>query len=230
VYHQVVRLLLVEDEPGIQGFLQRSLTEAGYQVEAAGDGRTAERLAIESNHDALIVDLGLPDQDGLALILRLRHLGLSAPVLILSARRSVDDRVRGLEQGGDDYLTKPFALAELLARLRNLVKRNNAPAPEPTRLRVLDLELDLLKREASRGGELLTLTAQEFVLLEFLCRNAGRVVTRSMILDQVWGMRIQPETNVVDVHIYRLRGKVDAIGHGPLIRTLRGIGYVLRDH
>jgi DNA-binding response OmpR family regulator len=224
-----MRLLLVEDEVEIQSFLQRSLAEAGYQVEAAGDGKTAERLAIETEHDALIVDLGLPDQDGLTLILRLRQLGLGTPVLILSARRSVDDRVRGLEQGGDDYLTKPFALAELLARLRNLVKHNKSSSAEATRLRVLDLELDLLRREATRSGEILNLTPQEFVLLEYLCRNAGRVVTRSMILDEVWGMRIQPDTNVVDVHIYRLRGKVDTDGRRPLIRTLRGVGYVLRD-
>jgi len=224
-----MRLLLVEDEVEIQGFLQRSLAEAGYQVEAAGDAKTAERMTIESTHDVLIVDLGLPDEDGLSLILRLRQLGLRAPVLILSARRSVDDRVRGLEQGGDDYLTKPFALAELLARLRNLVKRNSSSITEATRLRVLDLELDLLRREASRSGEILNLTPQEFVLLEYLCRNAGRVVTRSMILDEVWGMRIQPDTNVVDVHIYRLRGKVDTDGRRPLIRTLRGVGYVLKD-
>jgi DNA-binding response OmpR family regulator len=224
-----MRVLLVEDEVEIQSFLQRSLTEAGYQVEAAGDARTAERMTIESTHDVLVVDLGLPDEDGLSLILRLRQLGLRAPVLILSARRSVDDRVRGLEQGGDDYLTKPFALAELLARLRNLVKRNNSSVAEAARLRVLDLELDLLRREASRGGEILNLTPQEFVLLEYLCRNAGRVVTRSMILDEVWGMRIQPDTNVVDVHIYRLRGKVDTEGRRSLIRTLRGVGYVLKD-
>jgi len=224
-----MRLLLVEDEVEIQSFLQRSLTEAGYQVEAAGDARTAERMTIESAHDVLVVDLGLPDEDGLSLILRLRQLGLRAPVLILSARRSVDERVRGLEQGGDDYLTKPFALAELLARLRNLVKRNGSAVAGATRLRVLDLELDLLRREASRSGEILNLTPQEFVLLEYLCRNAGRVVTRSMILDEVWGMRIQPDTNVVDVHIYRLRGKVDTDGRRPLIRTLRGVGYVLKD-
>jgi DNA-binding response OmpR family regulator len=224
-----MRVLLVEDEVEIQSFLQRSLTEAGYQVEAAGDARTAERMSVESTHDVLVVDLGLPDEDGLSLILRLRQLGLRAPVLILSARRSVDDRVRGLEQGGDDYLTKPFALAELLARLRNLVKRNSSSVAEAARLRVLDLELDLLRREASRSGEILNLTPQEFVLLEYLCRNAGRVVTRSMILDEVWGMRIQPDTNVVDVHIYRLRGKVDTDGRRPLIRTLRGVGYVLKD-
>ena len=223
-----MQLLLVEDEIEIQSFLKRSLAEAGYQVDAAADARTAERLASEGKYDVLIVDLGLPDLDGFALILRLRQLGVTTPVLILSARRSVDDRVRGLEQGGDDYLTKPFALAELLARLRNLMKRN-VTSSEVTRLRVMDLELDLLRREASRSGEVLHLTPQEFTLLEYLCRNPGRVVTRSMILDKVWGMRIQPDTNVVDVHIYRLRGKVDTSGKPPLIRTLRGVGYVLKD-
>src|SRR5450631_101270 len=224
-----MRLLLVEDELEIQGFLKQSLIDAGYQVDAATDGRTAERFATNAVYDVLIVDLGLPDLDGIDLILRLRELGVRSPVLILSARRSVDDRVRGLEQGGDDYLTKPFALAELLARLRNLLKRNSGPSSESMRLRILDLELDLIKRRASRGGEVLNLSPQEFVLLEYLCRNAGRFVTRSMILDQVWGMRIVPDTNVVDVHIYRLRGKVDTEGLQPLIRTLRGVGYVLND-
>jgi DNA-binding response OmpR family regulator len=224
-----MRLLLIEDELEIQSFLKRSLTEAGYQVEAASDGAGAEQLAIEGAHDVLIVDLGLPDIDGIALILKLRQLGVKAPVLILSARRTVDDRVRGLEQGGDDYLTKPFALAELLARLRNLLRRHSVPNTDTTRLRVLDLELDLLRREAYRKEESLQLTPQEFILLEYLCRNAGRVVTRSMILDQVWGMRIQPDTNVVDVHIYRLRSKVDTEGREPLIRTQRGVGYVLKD-
>ncbi len=224
-----MRLLLVEDEVDIRSFLRRSLVEAGFQVQEAADGKSAERLAADGVYDVLIVDLGLPDQDGIGLILRLRQLGVKAPVLILSARRSVDDRVRGLEQGGDDYLTKPFAFAELLARLRNLLKRNSPAAGEATRLRVLDLELDLLRREASRSGQILQLTRQEFVLLEYLCRNAGRVVTRSMILDEVWGMRIQPDTNVVDVHIYRLRSKVDGKGQLPLIRTMRGMGYVLKD-
>lgn len=224
-----MRLLLVEDEQDIQSFLQRSLEEAGYQVDATADGKAAESLASKHGYDILVVDLGLPDCDGISLILRLRQIGVKAPVLILSARRSVDDRVRGLEQGGDDYLTKPFALAELLARLRNLLKRNTPGGSESTRLRVMDLELDLLRREATRSGEVLQLTPQEFVLLEYLCRNAGRVVTRSMILDKVWGMRIQPDTNVVDVHIYRLRGKVDAKSQQPLIRTLRGVGYVLKD-
>jgi DNA-binding response OmpR family regulator len=224
-----MRLLMVEDEHDIQAFLRQALTEAGYTVDVAPDGRAAVAFAKDNQYDILIVDLGLPDQDGITLITHLRQLGVFAPVLILSARRSVDDRVRGLEQGGDDYLTKPFALAELLARLRNLLKRNAPQGGELTRLRVQDLELDLLRREAIRSGNVLQLTPQEFVLLEYLCRNAGRVVTRSMILDKVWGMRIQPDTNVVDVHIYRLRGKVDGNGQAPLIRTLRGVGYVLQD-
>jgi DNA-binding response OmpR family regulator len=228
LYHRHMQLLLVEDDREIQSFLKHALTEAGFRVDLASDALAAVRLALEGGHDVLIVDLGLPDMDGIALILRLRRLGVRAPVLILSARRSVDDRVRGLEQGGDDYLTKPFALAELLARVRNLTKRGAQPA-EPTRLRVLDLEMDLLRREASRSGETLSLTPQEFTLLEYLCRNPGRVVTRSMILDKVWGVRIHPDTNVVDVHIYRLRGKVDREGQPPLIKTLRGVGYVLRD-
>ena len=224
-----MHLLLVEDELEIQNFLKASLTDAGYEVDIAGDGVVAEKFASTRAYDVLIVDLGLPGQDGIDLILRLRRLGVTSPVMILSARRSVDDRVAGLEQGGDDYLTKPFAVAELLARLRNLVKRNAAAvAASPIKLQVGDLELDLLRRRALRGGEVLNLSPQEFVLLEYLCRHAGRVVTRSMLLAEVWGMRIQPDTNVVDVHIYRLRGKVDTEGREPLIKTLRGVGYVLK--
>lgn len=224
-----MRVLLIEDNLEVQDSLKSSLLEAGYQVETARDDKTAERLAAEHRFDALIVDFESPDHDGLGLIKRLRDSGVTAPVMILSSRQSVDDRVRGLE-GGDDYLTKPFALAELLARLRNLLRRSTAANGEATRLRVLDLELDLLRRVATRGGVALTLTPQEFVLLEFLCRNAGTVVTRSMILEQIWGMRTHPDTNVVDVHIYRLRGKVDLDGSRPLIRTMRGVGYTLSDH
>jgi two-component system copper resistance phosphate regulon response regulator CusR len=185
-------------------------------------------LASKHAYHGLIVDLGLPDQDGIDLILQLRRSGVTSPVLILSARRSVDDRVKGLELGGDDYLTKPFAIAELLARMRNLLRRNSSQTEDATRLRICDLELDVLKRRATRGDEVLNLSPQEFVLLEYLCRHAGRVVTRSMLLKEVWGMRIQPDTNVVDVHIYRLRGKIDTVGREPLIKTLRGIGYVLK--
>jgi DNA-binding response OmpR family regulator len=223
-----MRLLVVEDDAAIQGFLKRALTESGFQVDTASDAATGEQKALEGIHDAFIIDLGLPDMDGLALIVRCRAQGISGPVLILSARRSVDERVRGLEQGGDDYLTKPFAFAELLARLRNLLRRSLAPQNDSVHLQAADLQLDLVRHEARRGDHLLQLTPQEFSLLEYLCRNAGRVVTRTMILDHVWRMRIDPATNVVDVHIYRLRSKVDHNASIPLIHTIRGVGYILK--
>src|SRR5580700_1869325 len=224
-----MRLLLVEDDIAIQGFLRRALGEAGYQVDIASDAKTGELRALEGSHDAFIIDLGLPDMDGLDLIARCRAQGSSAPVLILSARRSVDERVEGLERGGDDYLTKPFALAELLARLRNLLRRSSVPQNDSVRLQAADLQLDLVRHEARRGDRALQLTPQEFCLLEYLCRNEGRVVTRTMILDHVWKMRIDPATNVVDVHIYRLRSKVDHDTPRPLIHTIRGVGYVLKN-
>jgi DNA-binding response OmpR family regulator len=225
-----VRLLVVEDDAAIREFLNRGLTEAGYQMDTASDAKSALALAGEDVYDGFIIDLGLPDMDGLDLIGRCRALGHTAPVLILSARRSVDERVRGLEQGGDDYMTKPFALAELLARIRNLLRRGAVPQTEAVRLRVADLELDLVRREARRGTDQVQLTTQEFALLEYLVRNAGRVVTRTMILDRVWRMRIDPATNVVDVQIYRLRNKVDTEGKRPLIHTIRGVGYVLKEN
>ncbi len=224
-----MRVLVIEDDPAIGDFVARSLKEAGYVVDLARTAKDAEILIVEQEYAGIVLDLGLPDRDGFDLMTSLRQQGVTEPVLILSARRSVDDRVRGLEQGGDDYLTKPFAVAELTARLRNLLKRSAGSGAVPTRLRALDLELDLLRREATRGDRVLRLTAQEFALLEYLCRNAGRVVTRSMIMDHVWKVRIDPDTNVVDVHIYRLRNKVDGEGEQPLIRTLRGVGYVLKD-
>lgn len=224
-----MRVLVIEDDLGIAEFVARSLRDAAYVVDVAPSARQAELLVLEQEYDAAILDLGLPDMDGLDLIGNLRRQGFETPVLILSARRSVDDRVRGLEQGGDDYLVKPFAVAELTARVRNLIKRSASAPTATTRYRILDLELDLLRREATRGTRTLRLTSQEFALLEFLCRHAGRVVTRSMILDEVWKMQFTPDTNVVDVHIYRLRSKVDAEGEPPLIKTLRGMGYVLKD-
>ena len=227
-YNGAMRLLVVEDEIEIQSFVKQSLTDAGYEVHTAEDGRAAAVLAANNVYDGMIIDLGLPDLDGIDLILELRKSGVTSPVLILSARRSVDDRVKGLELGGDDYLTKPFAIAELLARMRNLLRRNSLQTEDATRLHVCDLELDMLRRRATRGNEVLNLSPQEFILLEYLCRHAGRIVTRSMLLTDVWGMRIQPDTNVVDVHIYRLRGKIDTEGREPLIKTLRGVGYVLK--
>jgi DNA-binding response OmpR family regulator len=224
-----MRLLVVEDDNTIREFLTRALTESGFGVDASSLGSQAEKLALEGVHDALIVDLTLPDMDGLELIQRLRAQGVSSPVLILSARRSVDERVLGLERGGDDYMTKPFAVAELLARIRALLRRSTPSQSEATRLRVADLEIDLIRREARRSGVEIQLTQQEFALLEYLCRNAGRVVTRAMVLDHVWKMRIDTSTNIVDVHIHRLRSKVDRDAQQPLIRTIRGVGYVLKD-
>jgi two-component system copper resistance phosphate regulon response regulator CusR len=223
-----MRLLVVEDDLAIQSFLERALVNAGYWVDTATNAKTGELKALEGVHDGFIIDLGLPDMDGLDLIARCRAQGNSAPVLILSARRSVDERVKGLERGGDDYLTKPFAIAELLARLRNLLRRSSAPQFDSVRLQVVDLQLNLVSHEARRGDQLLQLTPQEFSLLEYLCRNEGRVVSRAMILDHVWHMRIDPSTNVVDVHIHRLRSKVDYNGFRPLIHTIRGVGYLLK--
>jgi len=223
-----VRLLIVEDDSAIRAFLEQALTEAGYSIDTATNAKSAEIEILKDIHNALIIDLGLPDGDGLDLIQRCRTKGSNAPVLILSARRSVNERVRGLEHGGDDYLTKPFALAELMARLRNLLRRAAPPQEESLRMRLGELKLDLVRREAYRNDRPLGLTPQEFVLLEYLCRNAGRVVTRAMILDQVWQMKIDPATNVVDVHIYRLRTKVDHDTERPLIHTIRGVGYVLK--
>ena len=223
-----MRLLVVEDDRAIRDFVAQALGEAGFAVDVAADAATALELAVEGVHDALVVDLGLPDRDGLELIEGLRGRGVSAPVLILSARRSVEDRVRGLEQGGDDYLPKPFAVAELIARVRALLRRAAGPAAEATTLSVADLELDLVRHEARRGGTLLNLSPREFQILAYLAANAGRVLTRAMILDHVWQMRFDPQTNVVDVHVHRLRGKVDRGGRPPLLQTVRGVGYVLR--
>jgi DNA-binding response OmpR family regulator len=224
-----MRVLIVEDDTAIVACVQDALLGAGYAVDVATSGADAETRAGEQAHDAMVIDLGLPDIDGLELIGRLRARGVTAPFLILSARRSVQERVLGLDHGGDDYLTKPFALAELLARLRVLLRRAHPGGSEPVRLQVADLTLDLIRRQARRGVDDLPLSPQEFALLEYLCRNAGRVVTRTMILDHVWKMRFDPGTNVVDVHIHRLRSKVDRDSEPPLIRTVRGIGYVLGD-
>jgi len=223
-----VRLLIVEDEPEISAFIVQAVRQAGFAADAAADGERALALAEEGVYDAFVIDLGLPDMDGLSVIDGLRGRGVRAPVLILSARRSVEDRVRGLEQGGDDYLPKPFAVAELIARIRALLRRRGDPSAEAATIRVADLEIDRIRHEARRAGQPLSLSHREFQLLAYLAANAGRVLTRSMILDHVWQMRFDPQTNVVDVHVHRLRGKVDRDFDTPLIHTVRAVGYVLK--
>jgi DNA-binding response OmpR family regulator len=222
-----MRLFLIEDDPAIQNFLLRALNEEGYEMDIASSAEEAMRKISDGGHDLFIVDLTLPGMDGLDFIERCRAQGVNAPVLILSARRSVDQRVLGLEKGGDDYLTKPFSLAELLARVRVLLRRGAPSQPSGSQLRVADLEIDLLRREVRRAGRHLPLTSKEFEILAYLCRHTGRIVTRSMILDRIWNMRVDPATNVVGVHMHRLRAKVDGGSDRKLIHTIRGAGYVL---
>jgi len=222
-----MRLLLVEDDDTIAEFLSRGLSDAGFVVDRASDGEHGLRLALEGSHAVAVVDRMLPRLDGLSLIERLRARGHRMPVLILSARRTVDDRVKGLQAGGDDYLVKPFAFAELLARIQALLRRATDQA-EPTRLALHDLTLDLLTREVTRAGRPLQLRPREFVLLEYLMRNAGQVVTRSAILSHVWDYAFDPNTNVVDVLVSRLREKIDRDFQPKLLQTIRGVGYALR--
>ena len=219
-------MLLVEDDPTIAGFVEKGLKEAGFAVDHAADGRDGLTRALGGRYDAAIVDVMLPELGGLALIDALRTKNVRTPVLILSAKRSVDDRVRGLQAGGDDYLTKPFAFAELLARVQALIRRASG-ATEPTRLTVGDLSLDLLTRQVGRGTEKLDLRPREFALLEYLMRNAGRVVSKTSILSHVWGYNFDPNTNVVDVLVSRLRDKIDRPFSVKLLQTVRGVGYVL---
>jgi len=222
-----MRVLIVEDDPTIGDFVAKGLRESGFAVEQAPDGETAVRLATSEPFDAAIMDVMLPRMDGLTVIDTLRARGVRTPVLILSAKRSVDDRVRGLQAGGDDYLTKPFAFAELLARLHALIRRASGTT-EPTRLTHGDLTLDLLTRRVERDGRPIELRPREFALLEYLLRNAGRVVTKTMILSHVWGYSFDPGTNVVDVLVSRLRDKIDRPFPHRLIHTIRGAGYVLK--
>jgi two-component system OmpR family response regulator len=222
-----MRALLVEDDATIAEFVVRGLREAGFAVEHESDGEAGLAAAIRSPYDVAIVDLMLPKRDGLSLIEELRRKGVSTPVLILSARRSVDDRVAGLQTGGDDYLTKPFAFAELLARVQALVRRATR-TPEPTTLTVDDVVLDLLSRRVTRGGKPIDLRPREFALLEYLIRNAGKVVSKTMILSHVWEYNFDPQTNIVDVLVSRLREKIDRPFEKKLLHTVRGVGYVLR--
>jgi two-component system OmpR family response regulator len=220
-----MRILVVEDDKKIASFVVQGLKQSGYAVDHATDGEDGLFRAQTISYDAAIVDLMLPKLDGLGLIQQLRAKNVRMPVLILSAKASVDDRVRGLQSGGDDYVTKPFAFSELLARTQALIRRATQ-APEPTRLTVGDLTLDLLTREVKRAGEIIELQPREFALLEYLMRHANRPVTKTMILEHIFDYSFDPQTNVVDVLVHRLRSKVDR-DHA-MIHTMRGVGYVLQ--
>jgi two-component system OmpR family response regulator len=225
-----VRLLLVEDDSTVAAFVQKGLSEEGFVVDHAGDGAAGLALASGSAYDAAVIDLMLPGMDGLALIDELRRRRIQLPVIILSARRSVAERVEGLHAGGDDYLTKPFAFSELLARIQALIRRATN-APEPSGISVSDLHIDLRARTVTRGDRPIALQPREYALLEYLARNAGRVVSKTMIIEHVWDYNFDPHTNIVESRICRLREKIDASFTTPLIHTVRGMGYVLRaDH
>jgi two-component system, OmpR family, response regulator len=231
-----MRVLIVEDDSTIADFVAKGLTEASFAVDVASDGERGLAMATGRSpggdqsgpYDVAIVDLMLPKLDGLTLIDRMRARNIRTPVLILSAQRTVDDRVRGLQAGGDDYLTKPFAFAELVARVQALIRRATG-ATEPTRLSVGTLTLDLLTRRTERAGKALDLRPREFALLEYLMRNPGRVLSKTMILSHVWGYNFNPGTNVVDVLVSRLRDKIDRDFEPKLLHTVRGVGYVLKE-
>ncbi len=226
-----MRILIIEDDPETSRFVRKGLEEAGHVVDHAGDGRQGLLLGLDAEHDVVVVDRMLPGLDGLSIVRSLRAANRSTPVLVLSALGEVDHRVEGLRAGGDDYLVKPFALAELSARLEALVRRRGTgtdPEAPVTRLTVADLEMDLLARTVKRGGCVIELKPREFRLLEYLMRHAGQVVTRTMLLEAVWDYHFDPQTNVIDVHVSRLRRKIDRDFPAALIHTVRGAGYVIR--
>jgi two-component system, OmpR family, response regulator len=222
-----MRILVVEDDKKIASFIAGGLRQAGFAVDQAADGEEGLHLAQVEPYDAAVIDVMLPKLDGLTLVQRLRRDHVGTPVIILSARRSIDDRIKGLHTGADDYLTKPFAFSELLARIHALLRRV-AGAVEPTRVVVGDLTMDLLARQVTRAGTRIDLQAREFALLEYLMRNADRPVSRTMILQHVWDYAFDPQTNVVEVLVSRVRSKVDGDLGAPMIHTIRGVGYVLR--
>lgn len=221
-----MKILIVEDEIKIGDYLQQGLAEAGFAVDLARNGLDGHHLAMTECYELLILDIMLPDVDGWRILKALRQTGSKIPVLFLTARDSIDDRVKGLELGADDYLVKPFAFAELLARVRTLLRRGATPATE-TKLSVADLELDLMRRRVTRAGQRIALSAKEFALLELLMRRQGEVLPRSLIASQVWDMNFDSDTNVIDVAIRRLRAKIDQDFALKLIHTVRGMGYML---
>lgn len=222
-----MRLLLIEDDQKIAAFVSKGLKEAGFVIDHCSDGNSGLQMALNHNYDAAVIDLMLPGLDGLSIIESLRQRRIKTPVIILSAKRSIDERVEGLQAGGDDYLTKPFAFSELLARIQALIRRAS-DTPEPTGLMVADLSIDLLAREVTRAGKKIQLQPREFSLLEFLMRHTGRVVSKTMIMEHVWDYNFDPQTNVVEARISRLRDKIDKGFRPPLIHTVRGFGYVIK--
>jgi two-component system, OmpR family, response regulator len=222
-----MRILIVEDDQKIASFIEKGLKAAGFAVDHAPDGEEGLHLALTEPYDAAIVDVMLPKRDGLSLIEALRKEKVNMPVMILSARGSIDDRVKGLQIGSDDYLTKPFAFSELLARVQALIRRSTG-ASEPTRLTVAGLSMDLLTREVFRDEQKIELQPLEFSLLEYLMRNAGRVVSKTMIMEHVWDYNFDPQTNVVEARVCRLRDKIDKEFPEKFIHTIRGAGYVLK--
>ena len=223
-----MRILVIEDDRKIAAFIADGLAQAGFEADKAFDGEDGLAKASTEPYAAIVLDLMLPRLDGLAVVDRLRAGGSRTPVIILSARHTVDDRIGGLTAGGDDYLTKPFSFSELLARIQALIRRSGG-TPESSRLQCADLSLDRFTRLAERGGKKIDLQAREFSLLEYLLRNAGRPVSKTMILENIWGYDFDPQTNVVDVLVCRLRDKVDKPFKKKLIQTLRGVGYVLKE-
>ena len=223
-----MRVLLIEDDAKIAAFILKGLKEAGFAVDHSGDGEDGLFMAKTEPYDAAIIDLMLPGCDGLSIIAEMRQAKITTPVLILSAKRSVEDRVRGLQTGSDDYMVKPFTFSELLARVQALIRRSTK-TPEANRLAVADLSVDLMRREAFRAGHRVELQNREFSLLEYLMRNPGRVVSKTMILEHVWNYHFDPQTNVVDVLVCRLRNKIDHDFEPKLIQTIRGVGYVLKE-
>jgi two-component system, OmpR family, response regulator len=224
-----MRVLIIEDDREAAAYLAKALREAGHVVDHAGDGETGEAMADGGGYDVLVIDRLLPKRDGLAVIEALRARRDATPVLILSALGQVDDRVRGLRAGGDDYLTKPYAFSELLARIEALARRGRGAAEVETQYRVGDLVLDRLSHTVTRGGAEIQLQPREFRLLEYMMRMAGQVVTRTMLLENVWDYHFDPQTNVIDVHVSRLRSKIDRGFDRPLLHTVRGAGYMIRD-
>lgn len=222
-----MRILVIEDDPEVAAYLVKGLKEQGYSVDHAEDGNNGLLLASSEDYDAMIIDRMLPQLDGLSIVKTVRATGKTTPMLVLSALGEVDDRVEGLRAGGDDYLTKPFAFSELIARVDALIRRNTQSASNESKLCVADLEVDLLARVVQRAGQRIDLQPREFRLLEYLMRHAGQVVTRTMLLEQVWDYHFDPQTNVIDVHISRLRGKVDKGFAKPLLHTVRGAGYMI---